>query len=422
MEGSKISKNKLLKIFTIISVLGLLSIALMARPASALISQNATSWYWTSDTNVSATATGDVNGDGKTEIVTAGYFSDGQRWNAQLVVWDPSTLTVEKVTSWYWTSDTQISSVAIGDVNGDGQNEIVTGGSYFDGTRWNAQLCVWNGTTLALENVKGWFWTSDTQISSVALANITGEVGLDIVTGGAYNDNTRWNAQLCVWNGTNLTLEKVMGWAWTSNTVIDTVATGDMTGNGSISIVTGGGFFDGTRYNAQLCVWNANTLALNNVISWYWTSDTEVNSIAVANVTGGSALNIVAGGDYNDGTRFNSQLTMWNASTLLLQGVYSWYNTSDTKISSVAVGYFSNSNSLDIITAGTYNNNLRNNAQVIDWNGMSFARISATNWFAVSDTEANSVAIGDFGSGNRIAVGGCYFDKTFVNAQITIWG
>ena len=157
-------------------------------------------------------------------------------------------------------------------------------------------------------------------------------------------------------------------------------------------------------------------------MSWFWTSNTEVNSVAIANVTGGTALSIVAGGDYNDGTRINSQLTVWNASTLLLLTVNSWFTTSNTTISSVALGNFSNGNSLDIVTAGTYFDGLRNNAQLIDWNGNTLLTNSATNWFTTSNTGANSVAIGNFGLGNRIAVGGSFFDTIRANAQVTIWG
>ena len=210
--------------------------------------------------------------------------------------------------------------------------EIVTGGSYFDGTNWNSQLAVWNGNTLGLINVVTWHWTGDTQISSVAVANITGTTGLSIVTGGAYIDGTRWNAQLAVWNGATMALQNVKAWFWTSNTYINSVAVANITGSSSLSIVTGGSFNDGTRLNSQLVVWNAANLALNNVVTWYWTGDTEINSVAVANVTGGTALNIVTGGYYFDGTRNNAQLVEWNGTTLGLQNVATWFQTQTQKL------------------------------------------------------------------------------------------
>ena len=45
-----------------------------------------------------------------------------------------TTLSVDRLTSWYWTDDTQITSMALGDVDGDGQIEVVTAGHFFDGT------------------------------------------------------------------------------------------------------------------------------------------------------------------------------------------------------------------------------------------------------------------------------------------------
>ena len=73
------------------------------------------------------------------EIVTGGYFTDGIRIS-QLVVWDGELLAVENIQTWYWTGDTQISSVAVGNVDADVYKEIVTGGYYNNGV--NAGHCL----------------------------------------------------------------------------------------------------------------------------------------------------------------------------------------------------------------------------------------------------------------------------------------
>ena len=142
----------------------------------------AKAWYWTSTTCVNSVVCGDTNSDGQIEIVTGGSYFDGTRMVAQLVVWS-SELVVENVRTWYWIENTTINSVDLGDVDGDGEIEIVTVGTYFDGVRIVAQLCIWNGIDLALENVKTWWWNSDTVINSVALGNVDGDSQTEVVTG-----------------------------------------------------------------------------------------------------------------------------------------------------------------------------------------------------------------------------------------------
>ena len=222
---------------------------------------------------------GDVDGDGQKETVTGGTFYDGTRNIAQLIVWNSSSLSPERLITWYWTGNTTINSVAIGDVDGDGQTEIVTGGSYFDGSRHVAQLCVWNGVTLALENVKTWYWTSNTVINSVALGDVDGDGQVEIVTGGYYNDGTRNVAQLVVWTGSNLSVDRFTGWYWTGNTVINSVAVGDVDGDGQVEIVTGGYYYDGVRNVAQLIEWNGLNLSVDRLAGWYWTGNTVINSV-----------------------------------------------------------------------------------------------------------------------------------------------
>jgi len=414
--------DRKLKLIAVLMSVALLSVMITVDTTFALTAQNSSSWFWTSDTNVAATVTGDVDNDGAVEVVTGGYHNDGTRWNAQLIVWNPLTMVAKRATSWYWTSDTQVSSVAIGDADGDGQSEIITGGSFFDGTRWNAQLIVWNGSTLVAERVTSWFWTNNTAVSSVTIANITGGSSMDIVTGGSFFDGTRWNAQLIVWNGSTLVAERVTSWFWTNNTYVNSIIVANIPGSSSPSIVTGGAYHDGIRYRSQLIVWNASTLIAWKVQTWHWTSNTEITSVAVANITAGATPSIVTGGTFFDGTRTNSQLITWNSETMAVQAITTWYWFSNTKIASVAVGNYSSGTSLDIVTTGLYNDGLRNNPQLIVWNGTNLSVNSIAGWPVNLDTQTTSVALGDFGlPSKRIVVGGSYWDLTRSVAFVNIW-
>ncbi len=115
------------------------------------------------------------------------------------MAWTGSGLAVDRLTGWYWTGDTAISSIDIGDVDADGQMEVVTGGYYFDGALENSQLVVWTGSNLSVWNIQTWFWTGDTTINSVVVGDVNGDFSTEIVTGGEHNDGARWNAQLTVW-------------------------------------------------------------------------------------------------------------------------------------------------------------------------------------------------------------------------------
>jgi hypothetical protein len=73
------------------------------------------------------------------------HFSDGAHDNAQLCVWKGASLALESVQTWRWGSWTVIYSVLVGNVDDDGQSEIVTGGYYDAGVLIDtAQLCVWS--------------------------------------------------------------------------------------------------------------------------------------------------------------------------------------------------------------------------------------------------------------------------------------
>ena len=115
------------------------------------------------------------------------------------------SLVLEGVKTWYWEDDTYIRSVAYADVDEDGSVEIVTGGWYLEwGARWWAQLAVWDGATLSLEDAEAWYWVTDTEIWSVAIADVDGDGAVEIVTGGwSWGEKSPVGLvkvpQLCVW-------------------------------------------------------------------------------------------------------------------------------------------------------------------------------------------------------------------------------
>ena len=91
---------------------------------------------------VNSVTLGDEDGGGQIEVITGGDFNDGARNVAQLIEWSGSNLAVDRLNSWFWTGNTVVNSVGLGDVDTNGLAEVVTGGYYNDGVRNIAQLTV----------------------------------------------------------------------------------------------------------------------------------------------------------------------------------------------------------------------------------------------------------------------------------------
>ena len=418
-DGKKV-KKKSLAISTSI-LIGILFFMQTIAVFAALSLEDVTTWGWGTGNRLNSVAVGDVDGDGKKEIVTGGYYSEDMHWVAQLCVWDGTTRVCEGVKTWYWIGDTRISSVAVGDVDGDGDMEIVTGGYCYG----SAQLCVWDGETLVLEGVRTWKWVENTEIRSVAVGDVDGDGDMEIMTGGDYLSGSFRVAQLCVWDGETLVLEGVRTWKWAESTEVSSVAVGDVDGDGQMEIVTGGVYsVYSIGVHAQLCVWDGETLVLEGVRTWYWDYGILINSVLVGDVDGDGQMEIVTGGAYWGGP-YNSQLCVWSGATLALEDVTTWYWNHDTYVWSVAIGDVDGDGDMEIVTGGHYTDGFGGYriAQLCVWDGATLAFEDVKTWNWIGDTIIFSVAIGDVDYDGQVEImtGGYYIDGTHVVAQLCVW-
>ncbi len=177
---------------------------------------------------------GDVDGDGDLEVFVGSWYDYGATSTGGLYAFDHTGVPLPGWPKLTATHTSVIASPALADLDADGDKEIIVG-TY----ETNAKMYVWHhdGTDLA-----GWPFTiprgassTSSVTSSPAVGDINGDGELEIVDGscGACGTVYAWRR-----DGTLLP-----GWPFTANAVIDgsSPALGDVDGDGAIEIVIGSG-------------------------------------------------------------------------------------------------------------------------------------------------------------------------------------
>jgi len=168
-------------------------------------------------------ATGDVNGDGVPDIITA----PGPQTPGHLKVFDGNT-GAEFRSFFPYPGFTGGVFVAAGDVDRDGQSDIITGVD----TGANAHVKVFSGRTLA--EIRSFFaYQGFTGGVRVAAGDVDGDGFADIITGSGPGAT-----QVKVFSGANNS-EIRSFLAYSSFTVGVFVAAGDVNGDGRADIITG---------------------------------------------------------------------------------------------------------------------------------------------------------------------------------------
>ncbi|KPK78922.1 MAG: hypothetical protein AMJ81_14390, partial [Phycisphaerae bacterium SM23_33] len=232
-------------------------------------------------------ALGDVDGDGSLDLVVGNYAGQANR----LYLNNGTASPFADVAGSDITADAQWTfSVVLGDVDGDGDLDLVAG----NGGQGN-RLYLSNGTTDPFAGVIGSNITADAyDTRSLALGDMDGDGDLDLVVGNGGQGN-----RLYLNNGTADPFAGVTGSDITSD-VHDTtsVALGDVNGDGDLDLVAG----NGNQPN-RLYLNNGTASPFAGVTGTDITSDVhDTTSAALGDVDGDGDLDLVAG-NYNQANR-----------------------------------------------------------------------------------------------------------------------
>ena len=417
---------------------------------TALALEHREGWSTVRGVWVYSVAVGDVDGDGVPELITGGLIHDKTRhYKGQLRIWRwmESILTLEQSEEWLTGDHTEVRSVAVGDVDGDGVPELITGGLVRNGLHTYGQLRIWHWSSaaLTLEWSEEWLTGDHTVVLSVGVGDVDGDDVPELITGGRTADGIHLKGQLRIWRwtGTTLTLEQSEEWATRGDTYVRSVGVGDVDGDGVPELITGGRARGWTRIKGQLRIWRWTGAALHLEQSEEWATrgDTAVWSVGVGDVDGDGVPELITGGFAHVGSHLEGQLRIWHwtESTLTLEQSEEWTTDGDTTVWSVGVGDVDGDGVPELITGGVVGTAdrgiitfgqpppevtpLKSQLRVWHWTGATLILAHSKEWATVAKTQIQAVHGRDVDA-NSIpkAIISVISGQTFDRGLLESWG
>lgn len=354
------------------------------------------------DSTISVTL-GDIDGDGDLDMVTGNVGQSNRLWLNSLKS-PTSGLLVDSGQSLEtgFTND-----IALGDIDGDGDLDMVTGNTSGSG--------VWINNFYNLVGQEGVYTDSgqdlDTGgVSAIALGDIDNDGDLDIVTGGSGANSVWLNGGDNSGSNTGIFTDSLqtLGSYSTSKIVL-----GDIDGDGDLDLVTANGFPQDNR------VWRNTGGLFAEDVPAQLLGTVSTRAIALGDIDGDGDLDVVLGRDQqpdsiwlNGGDNSGSNTGIFSDSGQTL----GMYRTGD-----IALGDIDGDGDLDMVTANNYsseNRVWRNDAGVLDND------ITPAPMLAIADSSTAN-ALGDFdndGDLDMIVVNQGQANRLWINNKFNLPG
>jgi len=355
--------------------------------------------------SVNSVAVGDLDNDGDLDIVSGS--SSGE--DSEVIAWQNDGTPFDGV----WppqnvgTSTASVHSVALGDLDNDGDLDIVAG----CGSGEDYEIRVWrnDGSPFIGLWVPQDVGASTASVYSVALGDLDNDGYLDIVSGSGAAPGY----EVIAWENDGTPFSGL----WTQHDVggsaddVYSVAVGDLDHDGDLDVVSG----SDSGEDREVIAWQND----GTPFSGTWTqndvgaSAASVNSVAVGDLNHDSYPEIVSGSSGGE----DYEIIAWQSDETPFSGLWvqSDVGASTTGVSSVAVGDLDNDSDLDIVS-GSYS---PEDFEVIAWETPLWGLDWIQNDVGASASDILSVAVGDLDNdGDLDIVSGSYFPEDY---EIIAW-
>jgi len=256
---------------------------------SALLSEGGSNWG--SSRGVSAIATGDVDGDNRDEIIIGRSPGDNMRF----IIRDDVTTNFNTLLSDggdHWAESRGVSAISTGDVDGDGRDEVIIGRSEGDVMRFIILDDATTNFNILLSD-GGDHWAESRGVSAIATGDVDGDNRDEIIIGR--NEGSTMKYVILDDATTNFSaLLSDGGSNWASSRGVSAIATGNLDEDGRDEIIIGRNAGGTMRY-VILDDATTNFSALLSEGGSNWASSRGVSAIATGNLDKDSQAEIIIG-------------------------------------------------------------------------------------------------------------------------------
>jgi hypothetical protein len=299
-------------------------------------------------------SSGDVNGDGYSDVVVgAPYYDNGQTDQGRVYVYHGSVTGLSLTPDWTAESDQEDpwfgwSVSATGDVNGDGYSDVVVGACHYDnGQTDEGRAYVYHGSATGLSLTPD--WTAESDQAGAAFGNwlsaagdVNGDGYSDVIVGAPYYDNGQIDeGRAYVYHGSETGLSLTPNWTAESDQSgayfgTSVSAAGDVNGDGYSDVVVGAlNYYNGQTNEGRAYVYHGSPMGLSANPDWTAESDQAYayfgNSVSAAgDVNGDGYSDVIVGAyRYNNGQTDEGRAYVYHGSPMGLSANPDWTAESD---------------------------------------------------------------------------------------------